>query len=269
MSNVSVILPVYNCEKFLSHTIQSVLNQEYRNWELLIVNDASTDGSLAVAKEFAQKDARIKVFDMPKNQGVAACRNYGVAQAKGRYVAFIDSDDLWSTQKLSKQLLFMQQHGAALSHTAYAFMNEEGQLMNKGRVNVDEKIDLERYLKTTQIGMSTVMIDRQQIKDIEFPADRRLCEDARLWVKYLRAGVPFYGQNDVLMLYRVRNNQLSKNKARMALNTLTRYIHETGLAPYKRLECFGYYAYNGIKKRKQKSHLNTAEIYAQFNCNQK
>jgi len=269
MSNVSVVLPVYNCEKFLPHTIQSVLNQEYKNWELLIVNDASTDGSLAVAQEYAKQDSRIKIFDMPKNQGVAACRNFAVSQATGRYVAFIDSDDLWAKQKLSKQLLFMQQRGAALSHTAYAFMNEKGELMDKGRVDVDEKIDLERYLKTTQIGMSTVMIDRQQIKKIEFPADRRLCEDARLWVQYLRAGVPFYGQNDILMLYRVRNNQLSKNKARMAINTFVRYIHETGLAPHKRLECFGYYAYNGVKKRKHKSNLNTAEIYKEFNCNQK
>lgn len=269
MCNVSVILPVYNCEKFLKHTVRSVQNQQYKNWELLIVNDASTDNSLAVAKTLAATDSRIKVFNMKQNQGVAACRNYALKKAAGRYVAFIDSDDLWASQKLNKQLLFMKKHHAALSHTGCLFMDENGDVMAKGQGTVDEKIDLEHYLKTTQIGMSTVMIDRAQIDDIHFPEDRKVCEDARVWVKYLRQGIPFYGLNEYLMMYRVRSNQLSKNKAKMALNTFVRYINEDTLPPYKRLECFGHYAINGFKKRMVKNKLNMAEIYRNFNCHQK
>ena len=268
MVNVSVILPVYNCQKYLKHSIQSVLNQTYENWELIVVDDASTDGSLAEARRLAENNPKIKVFSMPENKGVSACRNFAIEHAKGRYLAFLDSDDLWAKNKLSAQLMFMNQKKAALSHTSYSFVNEKGRIMKMGQVDVDESIDLPKYMKTTQIGMSTVMIDRKQIETVRFPNDRDLCEDARTWMHFLRHGQKFYGVNQVLTLYRVRQNQLSKNKAKMAQNTLKRYWNERNLPAYKRLYYFMNYASNGFAKRMRSTEISP-EVAAQFNYNQR
>ena len=265
MDKVSVIITDYNCEKFLKHTVQTVLNQRFQHWEAIIVNDASTDGSLAAAREFSVSDPRIRVVSQEKNSGVGACRNRGMALAGGRYLAFLDSDDLWSKEKLSRQLAFMRQNNAAASHTGYAFMSEKGEVLVKGKVSVDREIGLEQYMKTTQIGMSTVMIDRQKIPALKFPEERELCEDARAWVSLFHRGYRFHGLNEVLLLYRVRQNQLSGNKLNMALNTLKRYLREDNLPAYKRLYCFLSYACNGAKKRMNQSNL-APEIIHNFNC---
>lgn len=260
-------MPVYNCEKFLKHTLRSVQAQTYKNWELIVVDDASTDNSLLEAQYFAAEDDRIKVFHMPRNSGVSACRNFALEQASGDYVAFLDSDDLWSKYKLAKQLAFMQQNGIALSHTSYAFMNENGEVMKNGKVNVDFDVDLRHYMKTTQIGMSTVMIDRRQIPHIEFPKDRELCEDARVWMGFMREGHRFHGLNEVLLLYRVRADQLSRNKVKMAKNTLKRYWNEKNLPAYKRLAYFLHYACNGVEKRVCPSKMDLNSVADSFNCN--
>lgn len=159
----------------------------------------------------------------------------------------------------------MRQNNAAASHTGYAFMSEKGEVLVKGKVSVDREIGLEQYMKTTQIGMSTVMIDRQKIPDLKFPEERELCEDARAWVSLFHRGYRFHGLNEVLLLYRVRQNQLSGNKLNMALNTLKRYLREDNLPAYKRLYCFLSYACNGAKKRMNQSNL-APEIIHNFNC---
>ena len=269
MDKVSIILPVYNCEKYVRQTIESVLNQDYKNWELIIVNDASTDHSLEEITKYTEKDSRIKVHSLPINKGVASARNKALEHADGRYVAFIDADDLWAKNKLSSQIVFMRKHNAGLSHTSYGFLTEEGQLRNRGQVNVDECIDIKRYMQTSQIGMSTVMIDREKIKYIQFPADRKLCEDARLWMKYLREGKRFYGLNKILSLYRVRENQLSKRKDRMAWATFKRFMSEKSISPIERISCYISYAHNGIKKRAKKNIVDMKYIKDQFNCNYK
>lgn len=253
MDKVSVIIPVYNCEKFLKQTIESVINQTYENWEAIIVNDASTDNSLKEAIKYAKKDPRIKVVNMPQNSGVSACRNEGISHASGRFLAFLDSDDIWSPNKLMKQIFFMKKNHVGLSHTAYAFIDENSNPMEKGSVEVDFSVDRSKYMKTTQIGLSTVMIDRNIVPNISFPKDRELCEDARLWLDLLRNKRKFYGLNDVLMLYRVRPHQLSHNKIKMAKNTLKRYLNEKDLPLYLRLYYFGRYAVNGVEKRLKKN----------------
>lgn len=267
MEKISVIMPVYNCEKFVGRSIESVQKQTYDNWELLIVDDASKDNSLAVAEQYARSDSRIKIYRMPKNQGVSACRNLAVEKSQGRFIAFLDSDDLWSVNKLDHQLKFMQEHKAVLSHTAYGFMTENDEVMEKGKIDVDLNVDLKRYMKTTQIGMSSVMIDKHGVSDINFPEDRKLCEDARVWMGYLREGMQFYGLNEPLVLYRVRSNQLSRNKAKMAFNTLKRYWNEKNLPAYKRLFYFMKYAVNGVSKR-LKSTKNAGICVKDFNCRQ-
>lgn len=266
MEKVSVIMPAYNCEKFIGHSIESVQNQTYKNWELLIVDDGSKDESLNIAKKYAEEDKRIKIIKMSQNSGVSICRNLAIAKADGRFLAFIDSDDLWSVNKLEHQIAFMQQYNAALSHTAYGFMDEKGYAMKKGKVNVDLNVDRKKYMKTTQIGMSSVMIDTQKVKSIKFPPDRKLCEDARLWMNYLREGMLFHGLNEMLVLYRIRNNQLSCNKMKMALNTLKRYWNEKDIPACKRLYYFLNYATNGIRKRLRKTDNIDNEVIKEFNC---
>ena len=266
MVNVSIILPAYNCEKYIRDTLISVQNQDYKNWELLIINDASTDNTLAEIEPFAAKDSRIKVISHQVNKGVAAARNTGISQAKGRFLAFIDSDDLWGKEKLSRQIFFMHKHNAALSHTAFAFINANGEIAKQGQSAVDEKIDMKTYMKTSQIRMSSVMIDRNRIKDVHFPADRKLCEDARLWMDYLRSGEHFYGLNQVLMLYRVRPKQLSHRKDKMAWTAFKRYMSEKTLTPVERISCFAHYACSALKIWKPKNNIDIKYIKENFNC---
>lgn len=267
MEKVSVIMPAYNCEKFLKHAVHSVQAQHYPNWELIIVDDASQDNTLAEAQKLASEDERIKVYSMPQNKGVSVCRNYAITNADGRYLAFLDSDDLWSKDKLSHQIAFMQEKQAALSHTAYAFMSEKGMVMSNGKVDVDAEVDLDKYMKTTQIGMSSVVIDRNKVDFVHFPEDRKLCEDARVWMAFLRKGQKFAGLNEVLTLYRVRQSQLSGNKIKMAENTLKRYWNEKNLPAYKRLYYFMQYACHGVEKRLRPTQLDIKDISNRFNCN--
>jgi len=269
MEKVSVIMPVYNCEKFLKYAIHSVQRQTNENWELIVIDDASSDASLDEVLKFAKQDKRIQVCSMTYNQGVGACRNIGIKHATGKYLAFLDADDLWSKHKLQKQVSFMQEHDYGLSHTGFAYINEKGQLMPTGIVRVDENVNLLKYMKTTQVGMSTVMIDRTKFPDVAFPEDRKLCEDATTWISLLRKGAYFHGVDDVLMLYRVRENQLSGNKLKMAKNTLYRYLNEKSIPFYQRPYCFLNYAYNGFAKRLSKNDLNQSVILDSFNCRER
>ncbi len=266
MDKVSIILPLYNCEKYVGQTIESVLRQDYKNWELIIVNDASTDRSLEKVNEYAQKDSRIKIYSLKNNQGAGPARNEAIQYATGRYLAFIDADDLWAKNKLSSQIFFMRKHDAGLSHTAFACLTEDGQVRGRGQVNVDECIDIKRYMKTSQIGMSTVMIDREKIKDICFPNDRELCEDARLWMQYLRRGEKFYGLNKILLLYRLRSNQLSRHKHIMAWFAFKRFMSEKSISPFERISCYAAYAKNALKKYHDKRVVDLSYVKDQFNC---
>lgn len=266
MVNISIIVPVYNCRKYLKHTIASVENQTYQNWELLIVDDASTDGSDKEIDRLASQNPKIKVWHLQKNKGVSYCRNFAMKHAEGRYLAFLDADDLWSKDKLSHQLFAMEKTHAPLSHTGYAFMDSKGFVLPAGRVETNNQLDLPTYMMTTQIGMSTVMVDRKTAGNFIFPEDRELCEDARAWMSFLRKDIKFSGVNEVLTLYRIRANQLSRNKIKMVINTLKRYWNEKNLPAYKRLWYFANYACNGIKKRLRKTNIDIS-VLKNFNCN--
>ncbi|NCB49243.1 MAG: glycosyltransferase family 2 protein [Alphaproteobacteria bacterium] len=256
MDKISVIMPLYNCEGFFMKAANSVLSQTYKNLELIIINDASTDKSYEKALELAKTDSRVSLINLKENGGVGRARNFGIEKATGRYLAFLDSDDIWSKDKLENQLFFMQKHNADVSFTSYAFMDEKGKIMNKGCVHVQERLNLEQFMKTTQIGMSTVMIDAQKVKEARFREERELSEDSRLWIKLLSKGYSFYGMDKISLLYRVRPNQLSQNKMKMACCTLKRYMMQKNLSVFKRGLCFFEYACNGVAKRQQKNTLD-------------
>ena len=128
---VSIIVPMYNAEKFIGKTIESVLSQTYKNWEMLIMNDVSTDNSFAVVSEFAKKDERIKIVNTEKNVGVVKGRNYLIDLASGKYIAFLDADDYWHNEKLEKQVKFMKEKNASISCTEYTRITENGEKINE------------------------------------------------------------------------------------------------------------------------------------------
>ena len=152
---VSIIVPMYNAEKFIGKTIESVLSQTYENWEMLIMNDVSTDNSLAVVNEFAKKDDRIKVVNTEKNMGVVKGRNHLIDLANGKYIAFLDADDYWHSQKLEKQIQFMKEKNAGISCTEYTRVKENGEKLNE--VVIKPEISYTDMLKNNYLGCLTVM----------------------------------------------------------------------------------------------------------------
>ena len=244
---VSIITPVYNAQDFIQETVDSVREQMYLNWELLLIEDHSTDQSLEIIRKFEVEDQRIKVIQTPQNSGAAVARNLGLTNAKGRYIAFIDSDDLWEPNKLADQLEFMKQNDYGFTFTAMNLIDEESKLINKFRTVVS-KIDYEFLLKNTLIGCSTVIIDKEIIGDFEMPLMRSR-QDTATWLKILKQGHHAYGLGKALTRYRVSNNSLSSNKIKMAKQNWYMYRKVENLSLIKSSYVFIGYAYNAVMKR--------------------
>ena len=147
---VSIVVPVYNCEKFIRQTINTVKKQTYNNWELLLVNDCSTDRSKEIIIKELKDDDRIKLLELEKNSGAAIARNKGIENARGKYIAFLDADDLWNEEKIEKQIRFMKDNGYEFTFTGYEFVDENG-IDNKKIVKVPEKINYRQALKLYQL----------------------------------------------------------------------------------------------------------------------
>ena len=207
---VSVITPVYNARKYIGQTIESVLKQTYKNIELILVDDCSTDDSKVIIEQYIKEHNNIKYHLQPQNGGAAVARNTALDLAQGRYVAFLDSDDIWYKEKTDKQLKLMKDKDAAICFAAIEMIDENNNQI-KGKRNVREKIDYKFLLKNTMIATSTVIIDRNKIGKFSMPL-RRSGQDYATWLKLMRDGVLAYGLNEVLVSYRVSNNSLSANK---------------------------------------------------------
>ncbi len=207
---VSVITPVYNVEKFIDKTLGSILAQSYKNIEIVLVDDCSKDKSAEIIAAYTVKYPNILYHKQEKNQGAAVARNTALKLAKGRYVAFLDSDDMWCEGKLEKQLAFMKQKNAAISCTAMNTIDEEDNPLNTLR-EVRERISYKFLLKNTMIATSTVLIDRNKTGDFQMPL-RRGGQDYATWLMLMRNGTICYGLNEVLSHYRVMSESLSSNK---------------------------------------------------------
>ena len=188
---VSIITPVYNAEKFIRETIESVQNQTYTNWEMLLINDCSTDSSAEIIKEKAAEDSRIKYIELDKNSGAAITRNTGISKAQGRYIAFLDSDDIWKSDKLDKQLALIREKDIGFCFTSYRYVMQDGVPTNKV-ARAPEKIDYNGLLKNTIIGCSTVLIDREVMGDFRMTNVRR-GQDTATWLQLLKRTEYAYG----------------------------------------------------------------------------
>ncbi|RKR07169.1 teichuronic acid biosynthesis glycosyltransferase TuaG [Maribacter vaceletii] len=245
---VSIITPSYNSEEFIAETINSIICQTYPNWELIIIDDASIDKTIDILHEFANKDSRIKYLRNEKNSGAAITRNKGLDNAQGRFIAFIDSDDIWSKSKLEKQVNFMIDNNIPISFTSYSLINEKSVSLNKTIRSVPS-IDYNGYLKNTIIGMSTAMIDTNIVsKDFRF-VNIRTRQDTYLWITLLKKGHTAFGIDEILASYRVRKSSISANKFKAAKRVWYLYYNLEKLGLLKSAYNFSYYIFNALKKR--------------------
>lgn len=244
-SLISIIMPVYNSEKFIEKSIKSVLNQDYNNWELLIIDDCSTDKSSKIISTYSNKYKRIKHFKNEQNKGVSKSRNFGIKNAKGDYIAFLDSDDIWYNDKLSKQINFMKNNNYVFTFTAYEIIDENGKQKNK-IIKASKEINYKKLLKGNNIGCFTVMIDKKIMENFLMPEIHH--EDYATWLKILKKNYKAHGLNKILGAYRKREGSLSSNKVISSIWTFKIYKNYIGLSLFKSSYYFIFYIYNSIKK---------------------
>jgi len=244
---VSVIMPCYNMEKFIAYTIESVQRQTYPHWELLIVDDTSTDKTAEIVKSYQNQDDRILFIVKPKHSGIADTRNQCIQMAQGRYLAFLDSDDLWHPGKLERQLQFMTQRNIGFSYSSYDCIDETGEPLGKTVTAIDN-LDHYAYMHNTIIGCSTVMLDRTIVGEVMVP-NFRTSEDTATWLNILKKGFIAYAINEPLTSYRIRQHSASSNKLKASTDLWRVYRQQEKLSLFKALGCFASYAFHAIKKR--------------------
>ncbi len=207
---VSIITPTYNCAKFIAETIDSAQAQTYKNWEMIIVDDCSKDNTKEIVEKYIENDYRIKYYPLETNSGAAVARTKAMELAQGKYMAFLDSDDIWMPEKLEVQIKWMEEKGFAFSCTSYEQINEEGKKLDR-TINSIEKTDYNRLLLDCPVGNSTVMYNVEKMGKFEVPNIRKRNDDA-LWLQMLKKEKYIWGMPNVLMKYRIRQNSISSNK---------------------------------------------------------
>lgn len=209
---VSVIIPLYNTEKYISQTIESVINQKYNNWELIIINDCSTDKGPEIVKKYQNQDERIKLINLEKNSGAAIARNVGIENAKGEFVAFIDSDDIWEKNKLKEQISFMLVNDYNFSFTDYIQIDEKGKELRT--IKAPKILTYKKELLYNHIATSTVIYNQKNLGKIYMPNLRKR-QDYATWLKILKNYTSGYGLNKSLTKYIIRSDSLSYNKVNL------------------------------------------------------
>jgi teichuronic acid biosynthesis glycosyltransferase TuaG len=226
---VSIIVPVYNAGAYIEETIAMVLEQTYKNWELILVDDKSADdGCAKIEKYTEQYQGQIKLIKKPVNEGAAKARNTGIDEAAGRYIAYLDADDVWKKDKLEKELVFMKEKDASFVFSAYEFGDEYAKPTGKV-VHVPENLSYRQALSRTVIFTSTVMFDTKKIgKELLYmPVVKS--EDTASWWKILRSGYTAYGLDEVLVIYRRPPGSLSSNKVEAVRRIWNLYRKEENL----------------------------------------
>ncbi len=208
---VSIVMPSYNCEKFIAESIESVQKQTYSNWELLIVDDCSKDKTVEIAQAYADSDNRIKILKNRQNSGAAISRNYALREAKGRWIAFLDSDDLWVPAKLEQQVKFMNENNYHFSFTSYTQIDEDGNDL-RVRMTGPKSVGRVKMHMFNFFGCLTVMYDAKLTGVIQI-ANLKKRNDYAIWLKVSKFAKAYF-LNEDLAIYRIRKgNSLSdRNK---------------------------------------------------------
>ena len=206
---VSIITPTYNSAEFVAETIEAIQAQTFQDWEMLVTDDCSSDSTREIVRAYAEKDERIRLFVLEKNSGAGAARNNSLEHASGRYIAFCDSDDRWTADKLQKQLTFMSEKDCAVSYTSYHLCNEAGEVT--GIVKCRRKETYASLKRDDKMGCLTVMYDTEKVGKVPFPLLRKR-QDWGMKLLVLQKCRTAYGMTEPLALYRVRTDSISRNK---------------------------------------------------------
>jgi teichuronic acid biosynthesis glycosyltransferase TuaG len=246
---VSVIMPAYNSELHIAEAIASVEAQSLESWELCITDDCSTDRTREIVAGMAAEDPRVRLFEQPTNQGAAPARNRSLAEARGRYVAYLDADDIWLPNKLQEQVSFMQKHDCGFSCASYEVIGEDGQPLGR-TVMMPEKSDRWGYLTNNYLQTVGIMADLEKVdRSLLVMPDMRRRQDAATWLQVLNAGNVCYGIPEVLCQYRRTQGSLSSNKVKAIKGTWYFYRQIAKLPLPQACWCFVRYAVLAVWKR--------------------
>jgi teichuronic acid biosynthesis glycosyltransferase TuaG len=236
---VTVIMPAYDSAADIGAAIASVQAQTETAWELMVIDDGSRDETPQIAADAQRQDGRVRLIRLARNGGPAVARNAGIAAARGRYIAFLDSDDLWLPDKLARQLRFMEQRNAGLSYTGFYIHGADGRMV--GAVHVPPRLSYRDLLRSNRIGCLTAIYDRQMFGTVEMP-DIRQRQDLGLWLRLLRQTPYAYGLDEPLAIRRLRPGSLSAAKLRSARYTWQLYRRVERLPLPAALWYFGNYS---------------------------
>src|SRR5699024_3337644 len=242
---VSIITPAYNSARFIHEAIESVLAQTYTNWEMIIVDDCSTDDTMEIVQTYAEKDARIKLYQLEENSGSGVARNRAMDESQGRFIAFLDSDDVWMPEKLTRQMAFMLDNGIAFSFTKYVRMHEDGTVTD-AITEAPATVEYDNLMKHCVIGCLTVMLDRSKIGEQRM-LEIRTRKDYAFWLTLTSQGFNAYGLPEVLAKYRLVENSISSNKLKAAKQNWRLYYEIEDQPLWKSIWYFVNYAFTSTK----------------------
>ncbi len=223
---VSVIIPMHNSEKYIAETIDSVLSQSYNDFEIIIIDDHSSDKSVEIANSY--KDSRIQLISLKENTGAGIARNKGIEAAQGRYIAFLDSDDKWLPNKLEKQTSFMRSKNIAFCFSSFYLMDDKGNCLNR-YIEALPKVDYDRMLNNNYIGCLTAIYDTQSLGKIYMTAHKKR-QDWGLWLKILSKIEGAESIHEPLAYYRLGNKSLSRNKWKLIKANYLFYRDQVGFS---------------------------------------
>jgi teichuronic acid biosynthesis glycosyltransferase TuaG len=210
---VSIITPTYNAEKYIRQTLQSVINQSYQNWEMILADDASTDNTVAIIEEFSQKDYRIKLFKLPENRGNGFARNAALEKASGKYMAYLDADDLWFPEKLEKQIQFLKAKNLHFTFSFYDSIDEEGNDLNR-RVEAPSPLSYKQLFFCNYVGNLTAIYDADYFGKIILETSQKR-QDWRIWLTILKQIKTAKPVPESLAFYRIRKDSVSSSKFKL------------------------------------------------------
>ena len=250
---VSIIMPAHNSARFITETIESVRAQTYTNWELIVVDDCSSDETLEILKKFRALDPRIRYVALEHNSGAAVARNTAIEETRGRYIAFLDSDDLWLPQKLERQLAFMAETGCPFTYTSYERISEAGESLSF--VHVPPETSYSALLKKNVIGCLTAIYDSAELGKTFMPLIR-MGQDFGFWLMLLRLVHWARGLYEILGQYRIRENSISSNKLESSKWVWRLYREVMGLSVPAAAYNFAFYATTGVLSRASEKLVN-------------
>jgi teichuronic acid biosynthesis glycosyltransferase TuaG len=242
---VSIITPLYNKERFVLECIKSVLNQIYQNWEWIIVDDKSNDDSVKIITPFAEKDNRINLILSPENQGAGPARNTAIKQAKGKYIAFLDSDDIWTNDKLSVHINFMEQDNMSFSHTSYGYIDEDGKRIRETFHVSKQPVSYKDLLKRTEISCLTAIFNADILGKRYMPTIRRK-QDYALWLNILKEGHKSVPLDKELAFYRQVRGSNTSNKFKLIISHWQFLYYREKLGIFDSFRYLFHWAYNGF-----------------------